>query len=31
MYSLLRRKPPKPEQTDDGADEPQVVANATPT
>jgi len=30
MYSLLRRKPPKPEQTDDGADEPQVVANATP-
>jgi multidrug efflux pump subunit AcrB len=31
MYSLLRRKPPKPEPTDDGAgDEPQVVTNATP-
>jgi multidrug efflux pump subunit AcrB len=31
MYSLLRRKPPKPDQTDDGAaDEPEVVANATP-
>jgi multidrug efflux pump subunit AcrB len=29
MYSVLRRKPPKPEQTDDSkANDPQVVANS---
>jgi multidrug efflux pump subunit AcrB len=32
MYSLLRRKPPKPEQADDSAgDGPQVVANSFAT
>jgi multidrug efflux pump subunit AcrB len=32
MYSLLRRKPPKPEQTDDSTgDDPQVVANSHAT